>query len=429
MLIRLSKGSFARTTTAVVVGLAICVFSGAFFEQFIFGAARGDDITRSQRTANALLYLPFHAWFLLAAVANLSTVLRCLKGTTFQFFLLLLGLAASLLPFSHVPSESLRETVTLGLTFTTAIGVVAVVRLEQFLRILAWTLFAMTIASVFYLVCLPSWGWYTNEFSGISGTPQGVFRHKNVLAEMMSVATIVALTSGNSIVGRHVRVPMMVTSFCILLLTLSTNKIVGFAVGVIAWFVFKMAHRRGIHASLPLMLIGAVGSLGILVIVVFGELLLPAVGEDVTLTGRTYIWQHSWQHIQDRPLTGFGAASIWGTELGRVPEMPYFRPNHAHSTFVEVTLRFGIAGALICMLLTLKLLLDLALAVDRDNPAFGPSMAIFTSLLSRAPFEFTLFNGNGFSFLLTLILAGYIYRDPSVSVTQRHRLAELDRID
>ena len=43
---------------------------------------------------------------------------------------------------------------------------------------------------------------------------------------------------------------------------------------------------------------------------------VPLLGKDATLTGRTKIWDAIWRQIQERPWTGYGYSAVWDDKSG-----------------------------------------------------------------------------------------------------------------
>jgi exopolysaccharide production protein ExoQ len=72
-----------------------------------------------------------------------------------------------------------------------------------------------------------------------------------------------------------------------------------------------------------------------------------SIGKDPTLTGRTYIWDFALQHIQTRPLLGFGYSVFW------LPEAPFsdefasqesWVSPSAHNQLLDLLLGIGFIG-------------------------------------------------------------------------------------
>ena len=146
---------------------------------------------------------------------------------------------------------------------------------------------------------------------------------------------------------------------------------------------------------------------------------LAASGRDVTLTGRTGLWETLLSEPVN-PIVGVGYASFWlGERLERLAAMyPASPPTEAHNGFLEVYLSLGIIGVTLLTLLILaglrKLRRDLTLppASTRDERtlrafALAYAIAYMVYNITEATFQ-----GLSFLFVLFLIL---VFR-PSATV-------------
>lgn len=74
------------------------------------------------------------------------------------------------------------------------------------------------------------------------------------------------------------------------------------------------------------------------------EMLVEALGRDMTLTGRTDLWSDVLREPID-PLLGTGYQSFWlGTRAEHMWEKYYFHPNQAHNGYIETYLNGGLVG-------------------------------------------------------------------------------------
>jgi O-antigen ligase len=80
--------------------------------------------------------------------------------------------------------------------------------------------------------------------------------------------------------------------------------------------------------------------------------LFTLIGKDMTLTGRTEIWEPVLLSIMKRPLTGYGYCAFWNGmsgESGIIASTVGWVPPHAHNGFLNVALQVGITGLLVLM--------------------------------------------------------------------------------
>lgn len=108
------------------------------------------------------------------------------------------------------------------------------------------------------------------------------------------------------------------------------------------------------------------------------EMVLGAFGKDVTLTGRTYLWQQGIETAGQAPFAGIGYQAFWvqGFALAEKLWADFFISGrsgfHFHNTFIAATVETGLIG---CLLLTMVLVVTLAghlgrlLSAVRDDEA------------------------------------------------------------
>jgi O-antigen ligase len=195
-----------------------------------------------------------------------------------------------------------------------------------------------------------------------------------------------------------------------------------------------LTHSKTAMAALPLTLIVSVimsraakpknGVAVVLAIVAFLNLLsvgsiyiepiravVDAIMPDATFTGRTEIWKFAVDHVAQRPITGYGFATFWGTEqvvYGMSGATWANTAAHAHNGFVDLALTVGIPGsALVTLWLLVLPLFDYYRApAEPDGAALK---MLFLRICLFAAFEScfeTMFTQLG-AFWLILIAAAF----------------------
>lgn len=178
---------------------------------------------------------------------------------------------------------------------------------------------------------------------------------------------------------------------------LTTAAIVACGLGlrVLTWL--SPAHRKSLFIG------------GVIVLVVGGAafisaggygLVLAAFGKDVTLTGRTYLWQQGIEAAFANPWFGVGYQAYWVqgfSEAERLWEEFYIGTRsgfHFHNTFIEATVETGVIGlALLCMVLIVTIAGHLRrfLIVER-NPEAAILLGVSLLLAMRAFVEIDIMN-------------------------------------
>ena len=123
----------------------------------------------------------------------------------------------------------------------------------------------------------------------------------------------------------------------------------------------------------------------------FNKEVVEAAGRNMTLTGRTAIWDSALQKVTN-PLIGAGFESFWlGDRLKSMWAEFYFKPNQAHNGYIEVYLNLGVIGLLLLGGVILS--------------CYGKMRELLTSSASVA--ESVNFGRLGMGFLLAYLVYNY----------------------
>jgi exopolysaccharide production protein ExoQ len=173
-----------------------------------------------------------------------------------------------------------------------------------------------------------------------------------------------------------------------------------------------------------------VGALCIVMFTIFGTLnidesqdALGLFGKDVTLTGRTYLWEYAIRSVADNPALGVGYQAYW------VPENLYAQelwrhagvgPGgfHFHNTYLQVAVDLGLIG-LFVLLATFTAIARRVVATivgPRPSPEQLFAITAFIFMLLRTPIEVDLF----FQFQLSTIFLClcWIYLQPRARIAR-----------
>ena len=273
--------------------------------------------------------------YLVSLVLTLKRPRVWLRATTSDLGLIaLLGLTAASVMWSEAPDVSaVRSAALLG---TTCFAVYFTVRypLEMQLRLLGGGLGLIVLYNAYLAVAHPGM-LVVGEFSG-------GFDHKNTLGKMMALATAVFLCLAGDRRGRGLAIIAGIISFGLLVTSGSATGLV-----VVLTLVGLFPLMKLLKADVRLVvLIGICGLLvigiGALMVPQAVAVLAPALGRDVTLTGRTELWPVLVAMILHRPWLGYGYSAFWtGDDSGLDIS---WHPTQAHNGFLEVALALGLVG-------------------------------------------------------------------------------------
>jgi exopolysaccharide production protein ExoQ len=265
------------------------------------------------------------------------------------YFLIIPVLALASTLWSDAPERTARAALQLLVTIVAAIALTNALSARAMIR----TLLAVSAATcVITLVYLPA--------VLATGTPlHGPFETKNP----MGFAMVLALAAGLAVlidgkqpgIDRLAAIPVLGVSQALLLLTRSGNAYVGAALAAAVITALAVARHLGIYARIALLFLCLV--LAAFAMFYLAELQVVAVDfvqnvlkKDMTLSGRTLIWDVAEGLVAENPTLGHGYYAFW--RIGNVEAEAIWRKFgivsrtgfNFHSAFVEMAVDMGLTG-------------------------------------------------------------------------------------
>lgn len=302
----------------------------------------------------------------------------------------LLALAALSTLWSIDSGATLRRSIWLALT--TAFGLYLAWRHDwkSLLNVLAAGFIVLIAGSLALGLLAPSVGRMTFEHPGAWS---GLWTHKNTLGGIMALG--VAICAAAAIVTperRNLWIGCAVAAFALVLLSTSKTALIASALGI-GVIGFSMLVRRGpLHAIMAGAVVGAFLVAGVGIVFLAPDLIVAALGRDLTLTGRTDIWEASARFVEAKPWLGYGYYAFWLPDNGPaywVREAVAWQVASAHSSWLELALGLGRVGV---VLFALQLFATLSRGVGVVMqpqaglwaPAFLATFALYTLSESHA---------------------------------------------
>ena len=211
----------------------------------------------------------------------------------------------------------------------------------------------VVVSSITFALALPRYG--IDHRASTEGAWQGIFVYKQPCAIMctflLSVAFYLPATSGRSKFLRALFVTM--TIFLIYMTQARTGWVLLASLLLYVCVMklltaFRSSERAPIIAVLFICFTAAVALLG----ANYRSILL-ALGKDVTLTGRTEIWQLVMTSVLKRPILGYGYRAFWNGLQGESANLALtvgWTPTGAHNGYLDVWLNLGIIGLVIVLI-------------------------------------------------------------------------------
>ena len=218
---------------------------------------------------------------------------------------------------------------------------------KEQIRFIAFALGTTTILSIIFPL-IPSFGGIhtTPELAGMWG---GIFGHKNELGYMMawSAGIFLHLALSESRF-RWLRLTIFALSICLIILSRSTTSLMIVITMIFLLPLYKLSTNNNyklqiIAISFVLILLVS----GLILIAGNAETLVGTSGKDLTLNGRTDLWEPVLNQILKRPLFGYGYAGFWTSSFASNTRLTYEWASNSHNGFLEIMLDLGIGGFLV----------------------------------------------------------------------------------
>ncbi len=269
--------------------------------------------------------------------------------------------------WSVAPEDTLRRSLALLMTAGLAYYVAALHHPVSQLRMLAVALTLATGAGLMAGLLVPEIGVMTMLHPGAW---RGVFINKNTFGVVAALNCVILLVLWLLDGAPRAWLALaLVASSTALLLSRSVTALIT-TIGVATVVICVAVVRRQRSVGVLLVLAGLCAAIGVLLLTSV-EAVLVWSGRDPTLTGRTLIWQATWELIQQRPIWGFGYGAFWleGNESASVlQEAVRWATPTAHNGYLDLILQLGFVGLILFALSAFTAILGLLagiLSADR----------------------------------------------------------------
>lgn len=308
-------------------------------------------------------YVPIRVASAVFALAVLAMAWRRIINLFLRNVLLVLFCLWSALTvfWSADRADTLTSLVGLGSVVILGAGMVVLDSVSRVVTTVMWLFTGTSLLSVALAIVAPAVGTVevVHPTEGALTQPIGVFAWNSDLGFTAGVAAVFAL----GLALRYRRWWLIVVSVANVLTVVYSNaaaSIVTTAIGIVV--VLLLSGRWVAWTTLGLGAISAVGGLMVLGPERAVELIFRALGRSSSLTGRTYLWQATWEQALPKP---FG----WG--FGVSPDLRRLSAaQHAHNGYLQVLFDRGWIGvALICAIILLALVRAL-----RHRDRFGAAI-------------------------------------------------------
>ena len=283
-----------------------------------------------------VLLLGFGAYFALKLAGNWRPIVWiALQDRLFVAFFAVIGLSTL---WSVEPMATLRETIVLLMLIFFALYLVARFSIREVLAMAGAALGLGVLIDLVWVFALPQYG---DTAAGWSG----VHLNKNSLGRIHVLSAIVFLVGARTF--RRFRLINYLFAILVIVLILGSKSTTSLVSLTLASFTTVVAQvfraRKTLFGAVVLSTVAsAVAAVG------FATASLGPItdllGKDVTLTGRTPLWEFTVGESFKRPLTGSGWNAYWNGFFSPAHEVWTefaWKPPHAHNAFVDYALQLG----------------------------------------------------------------------------------------
>lgn len=367
--------------------LAAALCLAQFSEPFFAAVAQSQGATEPPGYAR-LAFIPVYAFLAWTMWRDRSRALSAVAAVPLLMGLLGLCFVSTL--WSIDSGATLRRSVWLALNMGFGLYLAWRYDWKALLNILA-ACFIVLIAGSFVLgVFAPSIGRMSFEHPGAWS---GLWTHKNTMGGIMALG--VAIGAGAAIVTperRKLWIGVALAAFALVLLSTSKTALLASMLGLGVIGLCMMIRQGPLAATLAgsAVLVAIVGGAGIVLLA--PDVIVAALGRDLTLTGRTDIWDASARFVEASPWLGYGYYAFWLPDNGPaywVREAVMWEVSSAHSSWLETALGLGRVGVAFFALQLLATSLRGVSATMRADaglwaPAFLATFALYTLSESHA---------------------------------------------
>lgn len=286
---------------------------------------------------------------------------------------ILMAIALISVFWSVAPSLSLRRFVVLLNATLSGIYFAARYTIKKQINLLFWMLTTTAIISLIFIVLFPDLGIMSEE-TPHPGAWQGIYAHKNILGRVMALGAFVSFIRLKMKPSYPFSVFAFISlSLAILLIIGSTSQASLSIVLFLGMAIALYQLCQWSYRSHPPIFIGAVFitvGLGILLLFNF-ETILAFMGRDLTLTGRTKLWDAIFDKIWVRPWLGYGYGAFWQSTSPEYLDVwkainNWETPN-GHNGFLDLWLELGLVGLSVFILSFLKVSFEMIKQLWKDQ--------------------------------------------------------------
>jgi exopolysaccharide production protein ExoQ len=323
--------------------------------------------------------------------------------------LLILAVFWASIVWSQIPGATLRTLLFTTLYWASALVTVSVLNMRSVLRCVVIAMTAIVVIN------LPM------AAVQAGGALNGFFGSKNHLAGISVTGLVCALSMVfSSLVGARERLILVAAAsvmFITMIMAQSAGAVVSLGIGIAALFATQIiGNSRGGSRVILFSLIMLAGLILLLLMPYFRGLyewmIVDILGKDLTLTGRSEIWDQADRLIEARPWLGLGRGAFWdpsnpdAVRIYRWAGIAELQGFNFHNEWYEVAVGTGYLGVgVFFIVLTSAMLLHVRHLLTTNPPGISAVLAVTVAAILRMSAESGALDGAAGSSVFLMLLA------------------------
>lgn len=333
--------------------LALVFFTRVLDFESSFKASEGTAASLIPAGANPLapiLSLMQHGIFLvvlgLLFLRSKDTLETLKRGKIIWLVVILVPLSVL---WSNIPDVTFRGAFAFIESCAFGLYLASRYTLKEQLRLIAWALAIASLISLFYTLVLPN---YAIEDGIHAGAWRGPYIQKNIFARLLILGCLSCICiNPRKLWHKYLMYGWLTLSFGLVILSQSKTALIVLVLLILLSLVCHSLRLKNIVAIPSVLTLILLTSGAAISVAINAERILASVGKDLTLSGRTVIWQGLIQKIQLRPWFGYGYMGFWDNIESRsfIDKVfgTTYSPPHSHNGYLELVTSFGFIGAVL----------------------------------------------------------------------------------
>lgn len=290
--------------------------------------------------------------YLTSAMFLLSGVSKKIYRDHKPIMLLLVYVFVSIF-WSYDRLVTLKATVFLFLSSILFLGLLYKSNIEKNADNLKYYfLIVVVFSSIFYFI---GFGQMGEPYPGVLN---GIFPHKNLLGRVSAIGVIFFLCRC-FFCRKKQDIFYLALCFTFLLLSESRGAVGLLAISFVSFaLIYSLYNGSLLKKTLTITIVVFVIA-SISYVLSNAEMILELLGKDVTLTGRTYLWQLALEYLSNNYLFGYGFDTFWTSviDYNKLTSFEIFwDAPHAHNGYLDLLLDVGLVGLLIYLSCNINLI-------------------------------------------------------------------------